>query len=349
MFKRKIAVINGKGEVLIKEESVPQLSHNQTLIEVHHSLVSAGTEILNIVARRKNPDASQADLSAGYSTAGIVKEVAGESNWLKPGMRVMAMGANGAHHADYVCVPNNLIVPVPDALPFEEAVYACLAATAMQAIHRAELKLGEYGAVLGLGCIGNLAAQLAQLNGARVIGWDALPSRLEIARKCGINHTANYLESDAVQMSQIFSEPYGLEFALLAFGGNGTEAIRSLMSCMMQSADGHLIGRIISIGAIQFELQGGARMGNMDIRFSSRTGPGYHDPEYEYGADYPKGFVPFTTQRNLRELLRLMAEKRLLVTPLTTHFMPLEKYPEIIERVLDDPNQVLGVVLNMER
>ena len=348
MLTRSLVALSGTGQLIIKEEPVPELKLNHSLIKVHCSLISPGTEMQNVVRRRENPDPSQPDVIQGYEIAGEILEVKGDSKGLEPGMRVMAMGANAASHATYDCVPNNLIVPIPDTLAYDDAVYACLAATSLHAVRRTLPQLGEYGAVLGLGIIGNLAAQLCQINGARVIAWEAHPARIEIARECGLQNFANIIESDPAELSRIFSDPYGLEFAILAFGGQTDKAIESLMACMAQSADGHIVGRIVSIGACRLDLMGGARMGNLDIRFASRTGPGYHDPEYELGADYPKGFVPFTTQRNLRELVRLMDEKRLNVAPLTTHRVPLEKYPDMAELLINQPDKALGVVLEMD-
>ena len=94
-------------------------------------------------------------------------------------------------------------------------------------------------------------------------------------------------------------------------------------------------------------MDGGAASGNLDIRVSSRTGAGYHDPAWEYGKDYPPAFVQFTTQRNARELIRLMAEKRLKTDPLTTHRLPLEKIGEAGDLLIDHPDQSLGMILLM--
>ena len=44
--------------------------------------------------------------------------------------------------------------------------------------------------------------------------------------------------------------------------------------------------------------------GNMDIKPSSRTGPGYHDLDYHMGQDYPRAYVRWSTRRNFVELLR---------------------------------------------
>ena len=116
---------------------------------------------------------------------------------------------------------------------------------------------------------------------------------------------------------------------------------------MKVSADGHAMGNITLVGGCRVPVDGGAASGNLDIRVSSRTGAGYHDPAWEYGKDYPPAFVQFTTQRNARELIRLMAEKRLKTDPLTTHRLPLEKIGEAGDLLIDHPDQSLGMILLM--
>lgn len=64
-----------------------------------------------------------------------------------------------------------MVVPIPYNVNYEQAVYACLGAISLHAIRRTVSEFGEYGIVLGLGIVGNLAVQLAQLSGARVICW----------------------------------------------------------------------------------------------------------------------------------------------------------------------------------
>ena len=343
---RRIAAITGKGEVVVLEEAVPELKPGEALVKIHASLISPGTEMGGVKRRRENPQPDAAPRAFGYSAAGEVVKVNGPSR-LEPGMRVAAMGGGYASHANYGCVPVNLLMPLPDAVSYEQACYACLAATSMQAIRRAVPQLGEFGAVLGLGIVGNCAAQLARESGARVIAWEGVPERIAMARACGIKDIINYRETDSVEATRAFADLYGLDFAVVAFGGDAQKAFDSLVTCMKVSADGHPMGRIVVVGAAKFMMNCTAAQGNIDVRRSSRTGPGYHDPVWEHGADYPDAFVQFTTQRNLREVVTLMAENRLVVTPMTTHRVPLERIGETADLLIEQPGQALGVILEM--
>ena len=157
----KAAVVTSKGEVVCHKMPVPSLKDNEVLVKVHASLISPGTEMNMVRSRRENPTQTGVEIGFGYSTAGEIVAVKGDCKGLKPGMRVACMGG-GAKHASYNCVPVNLVVPISDKLSYEEAAFASLAATALQAVHRTEPLLGEYGIVLGQGIVGNLAAQLCQ-------------------------------------------------------------------------------------------------------------------------------------------------------------------------------------------
>jgi threonine dehydrogenase-like Zn-dependent dehydrogenase len=230
---------------------------------------------------------------------------------------------------------------------FEQASYACLGATALQAVRRTIPQLGEFGLVAGLGIVGNLSAQLSSLCGTRVLCWETLDFRVKTAKKCGLKNFANPKEDSCADKTKLFAEPYGYDFGIIAFGGNGTTAFKSMQKQLKVSADGHEMGRIILVGGCEVTLTGGAALGNVDVRAASRTGPGYHDAAWELGADYPKAFVQFTTRRNLIEIITLIDEKRLIVEPMTTHRIKLEDIGKASDALINTPDKALGVSVQM--
>lgn len=347
MFKRMEAVVSGTGEVSVREAELADLKDGEVRIKVYASLISPGTEMAGVKAKRANPDPKVVTSVFGYANTGEIIEIKGNCGGLKPGMRVAAMGYAGANHANYANVPVNLVVPIPGNVTYAQAAYACLGATSLQAVRRTMPQLGEYGLVLGLGIVGNLAAQLFRISGARVLGWEALPARIKMAKECGIDRVVNFMEENAVEASQAFAAPYGNDFALFAFGGNATKAYNDIKLCMKKAPDTHIMGRVVLVGGCTVEVGGGAASGNLDIRAASRTGPGYHDKKYEYGQDYPNAFVQFTTQRNLREVIGLIAEKRLIVDPMTTHSLPLEEAGRAADLLIAEPDKAMGCILNM--
>ena len=69
-----------------------------------------------------------------------------------------------------------------------QAVFTRMVCVAFTALRISTIELGDFVAVTGLGLVGNFAAQLASLQGGRVIGLDLSARRVELARECGIDH-----------------------------------------------------------------------------------------------------------------------------------------------------------------
>ena len=109
---------------------------------------------------------------AGYSAAGIVLQVGDGVEGILPGDRVACAGAQCANHAEIIRVPTNLMTPIPEGVSFEDASTVTLGAIAMQGVRRAQPTLGETFVVIGLGPLGQLAAQLLNAHGCRIIGVD---------------------------------------------------------------------------------------------------------------------------------------------------------------------------------
>ena len=346
--KRHVAAVCNDGHIRLVEQETPPLKPGAVLVKVHNSLVSPGTEIKGwrgLSEKRKNPDPEQQSKPFGYSNSGRVVEVGPGVQELKPGNRIACIGGGYAMHTDYAVVPHHLCVKLPDKVTFEQGAYAMLAATALHALRRGIPEFGENAAIVGLGIVGQLAAQLFQMAGNYVIGWDTIGFRLETARRWGIHATAHVGKEDPEEVSKEFSRGYGLDGAVLAFGGDGNSAVESLEKCMKVSPDGHPMGRIVVVGGTNFDYT--ATLTNIDVRRASRTGCGYHDEAWEYGPAYPPVFMRWTTQTNLQLCMRLIEEGKLNVDVLTTHRIPLMNVDEGISAIIDDPDALLGVLFTM--
>ena len=58
-----------------------------------------------------------------------------------------------------------ICLKVPEALPLEWAPFTRMAIIAMTSLRISDIELGDWVGVLGLGTVGNFAAQLAGLQG----------------------------------------------------------------------------------------------------------------------------------------------------------------------------------------
>ena len=348
--KRIVAARTNTGHIALIEEEIPPLRPGTVLVEVHNSAVSPGSGLGGwraMRARLDNPKPLDRPRPFGYSNAGAVMEVSEGVEELAPGDRVACIGVSYALHTNYAIVPHNLCVPLPDGVTFAQGSYGMLAATALHALRRGRPEIGEHVSVVGLGVLGQLTAQLYQLAGAYVIGWDKISCRTEIARKWGIHAVAMVGEEDEIATTKAFTRGDGLDAAVFAFGGDGNSAFLGTRECLKRSPDGHPYGRIVVVGNARFDWVPGSPMTNVDIRQASRTGAGYHDETWETGTDYPPVFMRWTTQSNLRLCMRLMSEGRLDVDTPTTHRIPLEDVDQHLTAALEEPDNMLGVVFEV--
>jgi threonine dehydrogenase-like Zn-dependent dehydrogenase len=343
---RRVLAGNGKGAFKIIEEPMPEPKPGELTIEVMASSISAGTELSRFAG--KEPEVTPEDTwrTFGYQNAGIVTRVGEGCEEFRVGQRVAAMGAGYAIHGTHANVPVNMTVALPDAVSFEEGALNSLAVTSLNAVRRANLELGQNALVVGMGIVGQFVAQLARLNGAHVLCADRLALRLNTARELGFDVCG--VETSFTEEAPQFTRGYGMDAAFICFGGNATATFKEIVGVMKRAPDTHVYGCVVLVGGATVEHSFGAALGNLDIRSAARTGPGYHDKEWEHGASYPKVFVPWTTKRNLEEAMRWIAAGQLQVKPLITHTVSLDDAPEVCRTIIEHPDQTLGVVLKMQ-
>lgn len=345
---RKVVVINEAGRISTEEQETPAPKSGQLLVEVHASMVSPGTELGGVKRRRENPGSQARQRPFGYTNAGVVVGMEGDCDEFEIGHRVAGMGGGYALHATSACIPHNLCAKIPDDVAYKEAASVHLAATALHAVQRGRIRIGENVVVAGLGIVGQFACQIAKTAGAYVMGLDRLPLRIGIAGNAGIHRAVNVSETDPIPIAQEFTDGYGMDCGIIAFGGDATSAFQQIRATLKTAPDTHKMGRIVIVGGASITHGFAAGLGNVDVISAARTGPGYHDEAYEHGADYPPVFVPWPTQRNLALSLRLMSEGKVQVQPLITDVVPIDQASEACEKLIQTPNEALGVVFSMQ-
>ena len=348
-MQRKVAAIDGRGQGVCLEEAMPALGPGEVKVRVEASLISPGSELGRVGAMRENPQPNRPPRPFGYSNAGIVEEIGASVEQFEVGQGVACMGGGYALHADWACVPQNLCAAIPAGVGFAEAASVHLAATGLHAVRRTAPLYGENGIVVGLGLVGQFTAQFAQLSGCHVLGVDRWVRRRAIARQVGVEGVVDPAGEDVVERAGEFTRGYGMDFGVVAFGGEASEAFAAIYQSLKQAPDTHRMGRVVLVGGARVAHGFGAALGNVDVRSAARTGPGYHDPAYERGSAYPEVFVEWPTQRNLAECLRAMAAGKLCVEPLYTHEFALEDIAAAVDVLVESPAAALGVVLKPAR
>src|SRR5262249_3519415 len=123
----------------------------------------------------------------GYSGTGIVIDRHPTVSDLEIGERV-AYGGEATGHGETVQAARQLVVRVPASIRFEHAGFRPRGSIALNAGRIAGVGLGATVAIIGLGIVGQLIAQLARLQGGVVIGVALRPERVALARRLGAAH-----------------------------------------------------------------------------------------------------------------------------------------------------------------
>src|SRR5262245_32594912 len=362
------------GEVVVPAGSPPALRAGAILVRTVCSAISPGTErsavalsrssyltiararpdlvrrVLETVKRegivaayRKVQSRLGAMTALGYSSAGVVEAVGpGAEGRFRVGDRGACAGAGHASHAEVVCVPANLAVVLPPSIPMDAAAFTTLGAIALHAVRQAEPTLGERFAVLGLGIVGQLCAQILRAHGARVAAFDLRPEPVALARDLGAEVAFAGDADEQVHSALAFSNGMGVDGVLVAAGSaDDTPMVAAAGMCRDR-------GRVVAVGLVPFGLPREiAYAKELDLRISRSYGPGRYDrPFEEEGVDYPVGYVRWTETRNMEAFVQLLASGRVEIAPLVTQRFPVEEAVRAYELLSSGEGpRPIGIVL----
>jgi NADPH:quinone reductase-like Zn-dependent oxidoreductase len=168
--KRIIVTQYGGPEVLqVLEEECPEPKHGEVRVRVH----AAGVSLPDILAREGvHPETPRPPFTPGWDLVGEVDRLGEGVSGIEPGQIVAAMPISGAY-AEFVCLPQRELVPVPSGLDAAEAVSLVLNyITAYQMLHHsAKVKSGQRALIHGAaGGVGTALLQLGRLAGLEMYG-----------------------------------------------------------------------------------------------------------------------------------------------------------------------------------
>ena len=175
------------GATILEEVPAPQIKAGYVLIQTTRTLVSLGTERMlvefgkaNLIDKaRQQPDRVKQVLDK-IKTDGMLPTLEAVFNKLNQPLplgycnvgKVVAVGkgvtefsvgdrvASNGNHAEFVCVPKNLVAKIPDNVSDDEAAFTVIGSIGLEGVRLLSAQLGETIVVIGLGLIGLLAVQL---------------------------------------------------------------------------------------------------------------------------------------------------------------------------------------------
>ncbi|GAB2584098.1 zinc-dependent alcohol dehydrogenase [Paractinoplanes abujensis] len=102
-------------------------------------------------------------------------------------------------HAEYLVADARFAVAVPDSIdPAEAAPLTCAGVTTYKAVKVGGVTPGDRVAIFGIGGLGHLAQQYAQIFGGETIAIDVTEEKLQLAKNLGAAHVVNAATTDPV-------------------------------------------------------------------------------------------------------------------------------------------------------
>jgi 2-desacetyl-2-hydroxyethyl bacteriochlorophyllide A dehydrogenase len=340
----KVVRFDGPRSASVVDTPEPELTAHQVRIRTLYSGISAGTELT--AYRGTNPYLnSRWDNEKrlfvpgnatfaypvdgwGYEEVGEVVEVGAEAEGVRVGDVIW--GAWGhrelvVRSADYA---RARILP-PDAPPIR-GIFSHIGAIALNGTLDADIHVGETVAVFGVGVPGQLVAQLARLNGARVIAVDREPTRLEMATTLGAHHVVDAAGGNVAEQIRDLTDGHGADVCLEYSGAYPAlhEAIRSVAYS----------SRVVVGGFFQGDGQG------------LRLGEEAHHNRVQLTVSQISGVAPhlqhrWNEYRLQRTAIDLAVTGRLEVEPLISRRVPADDAPSAFELLDRDPSAALQIVL----
>ncbi|MDK8192622.1 zinc-binding alcohol dehydrogenase [Paenibacillus sp. UMB7766-LJ446] len=327
MFARPLQVETVEGDFIL-----PALGEKEVLVKMIYSLISPGTELAMLSGKE---EWAKLPVCPGYASVSEVIEVGHGVHHVQPGDAVFHYG----QHAEYQVVSTeHVFIKVPEKLDLKWVPFTRMATVAFTSVRVSNIELGDVVGVTGLGLVGNLAAQLARLQGATVIGVDLSPERIRTAQACGVDYTLHGGEDKVKDKIHAITNGTGVSTHIEATGvpSVGVQSLEWIAK----------LGEIIFLGSPRGEY-------NTDVtdilnycHLYGRgciTFKGAH--EWRFPVE-PNEFVKHSLVRNSNIVFELMLKNKLHIEPLISHVMKPDQAQEAYEGLRINKDQYNGVLFD---
>jgi 2-desacetyl-2-hydroxyethyl bacteriochlorophyllide A dehydrogenase len=346
-------VLDGPRRLRLAEQPTRRLRRGEIRLGARLSGISHGTELslyrgtsaftdkvfdrgLRAFVEPPAGSAATYPVTLGYEMVAEVLEVAPDVTQVAPGDLVHT----GTPHQEETVLDlaaslqaTYPLVRLPTAERPERALFISLAAVALQAVHDAEMKLGDAVSVHGLGTIGLLTVQMCRLEGIQnVFALDPDPARRKLAAELGASHVLDPSEEVPVGLRiRGLNLGHGVDVAVEVSGSD-----RGLQDALEAAGLG---ATVVAAGFYQ----GGAA----DVRL----GEAFHHNRLSLiasvgGWGTPDRHAPLWNRRRIMDTAtRLLYTDRVSVDGLLTRRFPFDQAPAAYHWIDEHPQAAVKVAL----
>jgi 2-desacetyl-2-hydroxyethyl bacteriochlorophyllide A dehydrogenase len=335
---RKVVIHRALDVTMKAMEVSEQLGSLDVLVQTEWSFISTGTELANFTGRDRGvyiPDSwNSYPYIPGYANCGRVLRCGSNVTEIEVGQRVFSMAKHVSHHLLSTDDPDCVVVPVPEDMAGDVAAAVRMGLVSITALQTADFDLNDYVAVLGLGLVGNLAAQLFALSGARVIGVDPVGSRRALARRVGIEHvTGGDMELIESQLRDLSGGGVRVVVDAVGHAAIAASAIRSVKP----------YGEVVLLGSPREEYTADLNNFLAPVHYQWVTIKGAL--EHRIPRNSGRG-IQRSVASNVATVLDLLRSERLQLEELISHRMPAFQIGRAYDGLLNDPDTYWGVALD---
>ncbi len=290
-----------------KEPAAPV--RNEVLCEAVFTGLTNGTERNQLIGGNYAPADENLPSGGGYQNVGRVIETGPDVTQLEVGDLIYA----SVDHVERFKIPENgLLIKLPDDVDPAEAALFGIAGVAMHCCRRVEPRIGERVLIVGQGCIGMFAAQIAYAMGARVSVCDIEETRLEETRKLGVAEQVFNTSEDGWN-SQISEGGYDI---VMDFAGATDMVTPMIRACKNR-------GKLLLVA------------GRFDVNYTFNVGQ-FKELSILHCSHF--------TRDDLENLCRFLRQGSIRIAPLIRHRVSLNEVQQIYHWLRDEPMRLLGTV-----
>jgi 2-desacetyl-2-hydroxyethyl bacteriochlorophyllide A dehydrogenase len=318
-------------ETLEEVLSIEKIGKQELLVKKKFTLISPGTELACLSG---NEGWFSMPGIPGYSSVSEIIEIGEDVQGFQPGEYIFHYGDHSLYS---VISASGIVLKAPSELPLHWVPFTRMASVAMTSLRVSDIELGDHVAVTGLGLIGNMAAQLAALQGASVIGIDFSSNRLETAKASGIQYT---LTSNTKVQEQIAEITHGRGVSTLIDATGIPKVVTDGLPWVAK------YGEVVLLGSPRGEYHGNITELLNYVHLDGHgciTFKGAH--EWRFPVE-PDSFVKHSLTRNSQIIFDLMQRNKLAIEPLISHIVKPEQAAKAYEGLRNDKDHYHGVLFD---
>ncbi len=282
---------------------------NEVLCQAVFTGLTNGTERNQLIGGNYSTSADHLPVSDGYQNVGRVIETGPDVTKLQIGDLIYA----SVNHVERFTIrEDGLLLKLPEDVDPGEAALFGISGVAMHCCRRVDPRIGEKVLIVGQGCIGMFAAQIAYAMGARVTVCDIEESRLEQIRQLGVAEQVFNTSGDGWD-KQIHDGAFD---AVMDFAG-----VPDMVTPMIRACKTH--GRLLLVA------------GRFDVNYTFNIG--------QFKEISILQCSHFTCD-DLENLCRFLRQGSIKIAPLIRHRVHLDEAPQIYRWLRDEPMRLLGTV-----